>query len=157
VTEFILISLQKSIKIFFYDIFLYRLYIFCDSGRVKRIECDHSARYLSSTRENKLVISRCAHYVRTVTVVEDYTSITRRNFKTLSLLEAALSLFLSLSLDRSALQPFVGYSMVLQSVTRAVTRPMGRRLRRGCLVSKSGLRSYLVPPSSSHFMPRRCR
>jgi len=34
--------------------------------------------------------------------------------------------------------------MVLQSVTRAVTRPMDRHLRRGCLVSESGLRLSLA-------------
>lgn len=54
------------------------------------------------------------------------------------------STFTRFSVARFASQPFVGYSMVLQSVTRAVTRPMGRHLRRGCLVSKSGLRSSLA-------------
>lgn len=47
------------------------------------------------------------------------------------------------SVARFASQPFAGYSMVLQSVTRAVTQPMDRR-RRGCLVSESGLRSFLA-------------
>lgn len=82
------------------------------------------------TRENKLVISRCAHYVLAVMVVEDYTSITRRaQFK--PSVSPAFSRTLSLSLARSTSQPFVGYSMVLQSVTRAVTWPVGHRLRKG--------------------------
>lgn len=55
-------------------------------------------------------------------------------------MQSALSRF---SVARFASQPFAGYSMVSQSVTRAVTQPMDRR-RRGCLVSESGLRSFLA-------------
>lgn len=57
--------------------------------------------------ENKLATHRWSvlHYLRPVTALEDYTSITRLNFK--------LSVY-PLASNR---QPFAGYSMVLQSVT----------------------------------------
>lgn len=86
--------------------------------------------------ENKLATHRRSvlHYLRPVTALEDYTSITRLNFK--------LSVY-PLASNR---QPFAGYSMVLQSVTRAVTRATARR--RGCFFSKSGLRFSFCPPSS---------
>lgn len=85
--------------------------------------------------ENKLATHRWSvlHYLRPVTALEDYTSITRLNFK--------LSVY-PLASNR---QPFAGYSMVLQSVTRAVTRATARR--RGCFFSKSGLRFSFCPPS----------
>lgn len=89
--------------------------------------------------ENKLATHRWSvlHYLRPVTALEDYTSITRLNFK--------LSVY-PLASNR---QPFAGYSMVLQSVTRAVTRAMARR--RGCFFSKSGLRFSFCPPSFFFF------
>lgn len=89
--------------------------------------------------ENKLATHRWSvlHYLRPVTALEDYTSITRLNFK--------LSVY-PLASNR---QPFAGYSMVLQSVTRAVTRAMARR--RGCFFSKSGLRFSFCPPSFFSF------
>lgn len=99
--------------------------IFVGGKRVARNKTTPFSVSPLSTGENKLVISRCAHYLRAVTVVEDYTSITRSNFKASPCL-----LSFSLALPRLSLalasQPFVGYSMVLQSVTRAVTQPMGR-------------------------------
>lgn len=92
--------------------------------------------------ENKLATHPrlVLHYLRPVTALEDYTSITRLNFK--------LSVY-PLASNR---QPFAGYSMVLQSVTRAVTRATARR--RGCFFSKSGLRFSFCPPSS--FFPFSC-
>jgi len=65
---------------------------------------------------------------------------------------------LTLSVVRFASQPFVGYSMVLQSVIRAVTRPMGRhRVCEGVASFRKAdyARFSCVPLFSFHFTPSR--